>query len=96
MVCSLFGLVLLAGRGIPGLTTTEAFAVPPGGLPNVPPGPPSNVPGNGLGLANLQVGNDVNHAVPIPGTLLLFAGGLAGFAGWRWKEDRRRKSQTGW
>jgi hypothetical protein len=34
------------------------------------------------------------QAVPIPDSLLLFAGGLAGLVGWQWINGRRRAGES--
>jgi len=40
-----------------------------------------------FGIDNLTIGNDVT-AVPEPSSLLLLGSGLAGLAGWRWRQAR--------
>jgi len=64
-----------------GLTITDASAIP-GNTDNN---------GNHYGWTN---GNGNPHAVPIPGSLLLFGGGFAGLIGWQWMRDRHRSQDT--
>jgi hypothetical protein len=76
----IFGLGLLVGSGLSALMATETFAAPP----NTPPGLINNpgLTGNyAPGLVNNPNLNGA-RAVPIPGTLLLFGAGFAGFAAW--------------
>jgi hypothetical protein len=71
------------------LVATNALADPPGGNP---PGLDGLVnPGFGGTPPGLQ---RQAQAVPIPATLLLFAGGFAGLVGWRWISDRRHASES--
>jgi hypothetical protein len=52
----------------------------------------SNNNGNQFGWFNNGNGRPYN-SVPIPGTLLLFGGGFAGFAAWRRRIDRRSEAR---
>ena len=47
--------------------------------------------GNHYGWFNSNGNGRPQSSVPIPGTLLLFGGGFAGFAAWRRRVDRRRR-----
>jgi hypothetical protein len=69
------------------LIATNALAGPPGGNP----------PGLGdlvnPGFGGTPPGQQRN-AVPIPDTLLLFGGGLAGLLGWQWIVRRRSTGES--
>ena len=41
----------------------------------------------------LSISSQYRGSVPIPGTLLLFGGGWAGFAAWNWVRTKRHKKQ---
>ncbi|MBI5853940.1 MAG: PEP-CTERM sorting domain-containing protein [Nitrospirae bacterium] len=75
--------VLVAAAGPWG---TEAFATHQ---------PGHNPPGNGIETAPGQNNNNtvtrLNGSVSVPGTLLLFGAGFAGFAAWRWRKNRHNK-----
>jgi hypothetical protein len=38
-----------------------------------------------------QASRSGSRAVPIPGALMLFGGGFAGFVAWRWRKNRHSK-----
>ena len=82
LVSSIFSVAVLASTGI---TATDALAIP-GNTDNN---------GNHYGWykGNGHNGNSVNNvnhgSVPIPGTLLLFGGSIAGLIGWQWIIGRR-------
>jgi hypothetical protein len=83
-----FSATVLVG-GVTVLVATNALSGPPGGNP---PGLNGVVnPGFGGTPPGLQ---RKTGAVPIPDTLLLFAGGLAGLVGWQWINGRRRAGES--
>lgn len=55
--------------------------------------PNHNPPGNGITTAPGQNNtvSRLNGSVPIPGTLLAFGAGFAGFVAWRWRKNRDSK-----
>jgi hypothetical protein len=86
----LFGLLLIGSATL--LAPTNVLAAPGGNGNGNAYGLNG---GNGIGNAYGLINNANNtHAVPIPGTLLLFAAGWAGFATWRWRQERHSKNDN--
>jgi hypothetical protein len=83
LISSMFSVAVLASTGI---TATDALAIPGN----------TNNNGNHYGWYkdNDNVGNNGNRSVPIPDTLLLFGGSIAGLIGWQWMVGRGRGDDT--